>query len=85
MTDREKNESNERLARIEANLAALSDAQLVTQRLLELHGRQANERFARLEAKSESHEDGVAELRGAMTSLIANIDRFIQGQQHNGH
>ena len=46
---------------------------------------ESNERFARLQANSESHEDGVAELRAAMTSLIANIDRFIQGQQHNGH
>ena len=100
MTDQQweqsKKESNERFARIETNLVdvtaglrdvkdgirELKDAQIVTQRLMELNERRWNERFERLE---ESHQDGMAELRSSMNSLITNIDRFIQGRQGNGH
>ena len=31
------------------------------------------------------HDNSIAELRAMMASLIANIDRFIQGRQTNGH
>ena len=63
----------------------LRDAQLVTQRLMDRHEREWNERFARLEAKVESHEDGIAEMRAAMSSLFKRMDRFIQGlERGNG-
>src|SRR5579871_972415 len=39
----------------------------------------------RLQEQARAHENDIVELRSAMISLIANIDRFIQGRQPNGH
>jgi hypothetical protein len=84
----------------------LRDAQLVTQRLMELNERKWDARFEEWEARSEewdarfatltsvveAHEnrlalaeDSMAELRAALSSLIANMDSFIKGLRHNGH
>ncbi len=71
--------------RFQHGLEELQDAQLGTQRLMELHERQWDERFARLEAKVASHEDGIAEMRAAMNRLFEHMDRFIQGlERGNG-
>ncbi len=74
------------LRKIEDGHQKVQDAQLVTQRLMELYERQWDERFARLEAKVESHEDGIAEMRAAMNKLFDRMDRFIQGlERENGN
>jgi hypothetical protein len=45
----------------------------------------SEERLARSEDRLAKSEDGVAEMRAALSSLIQTIDRFIRGQQRNGH
>lgn len=76
----------------ENRMNELRDAQLVTQRLMELNERKWNERFerhdneiAQLRSGTLELSSGVLELRSAMASLIQHIDRFIQGRQSNGH
>ena len=39
----------------------------------------------RLQEKARAHEDGIAEMRAAQTSLIRTMDEFIRGQGSNGH
>lgn len=83
----------------DSKMNELRDSQLGSQRLLErLEGtvKDNNEQLRVLTSvvlQHENqvadlrlrHENDVAELRAMMTSLIANIDRFIQGWQSNGH
>ena len=69
----------------ESKINELRDAQLVTQRLMELNERKWDARFERLTSVVERHDNEIAELRAAMASLIEHIDQFIQGRQSNGH
>ena len=70
---------------MEKSLQQLRDVQLVQVHLMDRHEREWNERFSRLADTMERHEDGIAELRGAMTQLFQRMDRFIQGlERDNG-
>ena len=56
--------------------------------IAELRSRHENdvaELRSRHENDFQAHQVSVEELRAMMASLIANIDRFIQGRQSNGH
>jgi hypothetical protein len=67
----------------------LRDAQLVTQRLMELNERRWNERFEHMHAENTArfaqHEEAISRLEAAMYRLFEHIDQFIQGKQSNGH
>jgi len=67
------------------DIQQLRDSQLVTQRLMELNERRWNARFERHDEEIAELRTGMLELRAAMTSLIAQIDRFIQGHGSEGH
>ena len=70
---------------MEKSLQQLRDVQLVQVHLMDRHEREWNERFSRLTDTMERHEDGIAELRAAMTQLFQRMDRFIQGlERENG-
>ena len=66
----------------------LRDAQLVTQRLMERQ-ETALETLTSVvhshEQRLANAEDGIAEMRSALTSVMNSIDRFIRGQERNGH
>ncbi len=73
-------------------LNELRDAQLVTQRLIELNERNWERRFEQLTDTVNHIASAVIQLADAqritqasLDSLIGNIDRFIQGRQGNGH
>lgn len=75
--------------RHDKDITQLRDAQLVTQRLIELNEKKWDARFEKLTAMVEQfrsdHQNDVTELHVAISSLITNIDRLIQGRQPNGH
>ena len=77
----------------------LRDAQLVTQRLMEVNERRWNERFekhdgmiakhdeaiAKHDEAIAKHDEALARMEAAMYRLFEHIDQFIQGKQSNGH
>jgi hypothetical protein len=76
----------------EERLNDLRDAQVVTQRLMELNERNWERRFEQLTDTVDDIASAVVQLADAqritqasLDSLIGNIDRFIQGRQGNGH
>ena len=70
---------------MQKSLQELRDVQLVQAHLMDRHEHEWNERFSRLADAVERHEDGIAELRAAMTRLFERMDRFIQGlERENG-
>ena len=99
--------------RHDTDFAGLRDAQLVTQRVMQLNEKKWDERFEkltetvenltgtvgnltgtveklagtveRIALSDEQSQARISELQGMMNSLIANIDRFVQGRQSNGH
>lgn len=52
--------------------------------IAELRSRHENDIHAH-QISIDAHQVSIDELRAMMASLIANIDRFIQGRQTNGH
>ncbi len=83
----------------ESGMNDLRQAQLATQRLIELNiaafdkrleatDKKWDQRFDRLTSIVESYQAQnqaqIAELRAAMTSLVAHIDNYIQGRGPNG-
>jgi hypothetical protein len=83
----------------EQRMSELRDAQLVTQRLMERNEKDWNGRFETMisgvqslvsivhshEQRLGNAEDEIAAMRAALTSMMQSIDRFIRGQQSNGH
>ena len=67
------------------DIIQLREAHLVTQRLMELNERRWSERFQRHDDQIAEFRAGMLELRVAMSSLIAHIDRFVQGRGPDGH
>jgi len=79
----------------ESRINELRDAQLVAQRLMEKLERKVDEHEDGIAEKrsaittSASHggelHEATGELQAAMISLVAQIDRFVQGRGSNGH
>ena len=74
-----------------AGINDLRGAQPVPQHLMERQEKAWNERFETLLSMVHSHEarlakaeDGIAEMRSALPSLLSTFDRFICGQHSNG-
>ena len=65
----------------EERLTKIEEAMLVNASLMN----RIEQNMDRLEKKAEAHEDGIAELRAAQTALIKTMDRFMRGQEGNGH
>ncbi|MBI2817770.1 MAG: hypothetical protein HYX72_12605 [Acidobacteria bacterium] len=70
----------------------LRDAQLVTQRLMERHEREWNERFETLTSIVHGHEqrlanaeNGIIEMRAALSSVLTSLDNFVKGLRPNGN
>jgi hypothetical protein len=63
----------------------LRDELLVTQRLIELNERNWNRRFEKLTDVVTQLADSQRTTEASLTSLIAQIDRFVQGRAANGH
>jgi len=97
--DRDGQEWRGRMERLDKSSQELRDAQLVHIRLMDSREKEWHELFAplvgvvgnheneivALREAVRSHEDGIAELRGAMAQLFQRMDRFIQGlERENG-
>jgi hypothetical protein len=65
----------------EERLTKLEEQMLVNASLMN----RLEQNMDRLQRKSEEHEDGIAELRAAQTTLIKTMDEFIRGRGSNGH
>ena len=73
---------------MERSIQELRDAQLVQVHLMdriELNMDRLVDTAQNHERRLEVHEDGIAEMRAAMTRLFERMDRFIQGlERGNG-
>jgi hypothetical protein len=75
----------ERFEKIERQLAQVSDSQIVGEELR----RRSDTRFEiereKVWAAIRRNDDQIAITQAALASLIATVERFIQGQGGNGH
>ena len=75
----------ERFEKIERQLAQVSDSQIVGEELR----RRSDTRFEiereKVWAAIRRNDDQIAVTQAALASLIATVERFIQGQGGNGH
>jgi hypothetical protein len=78
MTDQQLNERFSQIAGLLQNLATIAEE----------HNQSIAMQTAQIAKQSEQiakHDEQIGELNAAMVSLIAQIDRFVQGRQANGH
>jgi len=75
----------ERFEKIERQLAAINDSQVVTEELRHRSDLRFEKERAEVWAAIRRNDDLVATTQAALASLIATVDRFIQDQGGDGH
>jgi hypothetical protein len=75
----------ERFEKIERQLAAINDSQVVTEELRRRSDLRFEKERAEVWAAIRRNDDLIAITQAALASLIATVDRFIQGQGGDGH
>jgi hypothetical protein len=75
----------ERFEKIEQQLAKVSDSQVVTEELRRRSDLRFEKERAEVWAAIRRNDGQIAITQAALVSLIATVERFIQGQGGNGH
>ena len=65
----------------EERFTRLEEAMLVNASLMN----RLEQNMDRLERKAEEHADQILELRAFQAAVLERMDRFIRGQESNGH
>jgi hypothetical protein len=85
MTDQQLNERFSQIAGLLQNLATIAEEHNQSIAMQTAQIAKQSEQIAKQSDQIAKHDEQIGELNAAMVSLIAQIDRFVQGRQANGH